>query len=94
MDPATDKKVAQLPTEYPVHSGVTSTAGGLLLTTTADGTICALDDETLKPLWRFNAGSYSAAPPMTYAVNGKQYVGVLIGCGQPNQGRNPEEART
>ena len=26
--------------------------------------IYALDDETLKPLWSFNAGSYSAAPPM------------------------------
>src|SRR5271169_3132327 len=79
MDPATGKKVAQLPTDYPVHSGVTSTAGGLLFTTTVDGTIYALDDETLKPLWSFNAGSYSAAPPMTYAVNGKQYVAVLIG---------------
>jgi len=83
MDPATGKKVAQLPTEYPVHSGVTSTAGGLLFTTTADGTIYALDDETLKPLWSFNAGSYSAAPPMTYAVNGKQYVAVLIGADNP-----------
>ena len=83
MDPTTGKKVVQLSTEYPVHSGVTSTAGGLLFTTTADGTIYALDDETLKPLWTFNAGSYSAAPPMTYAVNGKQYVAVLIGADNP-----------
>jgi len=83
MDPATGKKVAQLPTDYAVHSGVTSTAGGLLFTTTADGTIYALDDETLKPLWTFSAGSYSAAPPMTYAVNGKQYVAVLIGADNP-----------
>jgi alcohol dehydrogenase (cytochrome c) len=83
MDPATGKKVAQLPTDYAVHSGVTSTAGGLLFTTTADGTIYALDDETLKPLWTFSTGSYSAAPPMTYAVNGKQYVAVLIGADNP-----------
>ncbi len=83
MDPATGKKVAQLSTDYPVHSGVTSTAGGLLFTTTADGTIYALDDETLKPLWSLNVGSYSAAPPMTYAVNGKQYVAVLIGADNP-----------
>ena len=83
MDPTTGKKVVQLSTEYPVHSGVTSTAGGLLFTTTADGTIYALDDETLKPLWTFNAGSYSAAPPMTYSVNGKQYVAVLIGADNP-----------
>jgi alcohol dehydrogenase (cytochrome c) len=79
MDPATGKKVAQLPTDYPVHSGVTSTAGGLLFTSTYDGTIYALDDETLKPLWSFSTGSFSAAAPMTYAINGKQYVAVLIG---------------
>ena len=50
-----------------------------MFTTTTDGTIYALDDETLKPLWSFNTGSFSSAPPMTYAVNGKQYVAVLIG---------------
>jgi alcohol dehydrogenase (cytochrome c) len=83
MDPTTGKKVAQLPTDYPVNSGVTSTAGGLLFTTTANGTVWALDDETLKPLWSFNTGSFSSAPPMTYSVNGKQYVAVLIGGGGP-----------
>jgi alcohol dehydrogenase (cytochrome c) len=79
MDPSTGKKVAQQPMDHAVYSGVTSTAGGLVFTTTTDGTIYALDDETLKPLWTFNAGSFSSAPPMTYAVNGKQYVAVLIG---------------
>jgi alcohol dehydrogenase (cytochrome c) len=79
MDPATGKKAAQQPLDHAVYSGVTSTAGGLVFTTTTDGTIYALDDATLKPLWTFNAGSFSSAPPMTYAVNGKQYVAVLIG---------------
>jgi alcohol dehydrogenase (cytochrome c) len=79
VDPSTGKKVAQQPMDHAVYSGVTTTAGGLVFTTTTDGTIYALDDETLKPLWTFNAGSFSSAPPMTYAVNGKQYVAVLIG---------------
>jgi alcohol dehydrogenase (cytochrome c) len=79
MDPTTGKKVMQQPMDHAVYSGVTSTAGGLVFTTTTDGTIYALDDETLKPLWTFNAGSFSSAPPMTYAVDGKQYVAVLIG---------------
>ena len=79
MTPETGKKVAQLPTDHGITSGVTTTAGGLVFTTTTDGTVYALDDETLKPLWRFNTGSFSSAPPMTYAVNGKQYVAVLIG---------------
>jgi alcohol dehydrogenase (cytochrome c) len=79
MDPTNGKKVAQQPLDYAVYSGVTSTAGGVLFTSSANGTIYALDDETLKPLWSFNTGSISSAPPMTYSVNGKQYVAVLIG---------------
>jgi alcohol dehydrogenase (cytochrome c) len=82
MDPATGKKVAQQPMPHAVYSGVTATAGGVVFTTTTDGTIYALDDVTLKPLWTFNAGSFSSAPPMTYSVNGKQYVAVLIGGNQ------------
>ncbi|PPQ34437.1 hypothetical protein CCS01_10880 [Rhodopila globiformis] len=79
MDPATGKKMAQLSVPNAVYSGVVATAGGLVFTTTVDGTIYALDDTTLKPLWTFNAGSLSSAPPMTYSVNGKQYIAVLIG---------------
>jgi alcohol dehydrogenase (cytochrome c) len=82
MDPATGKKVAQQPMPHAVYSGVTATAGGIVFTTTTDGTIFALDDLTLKPLWSFNTGSFSSAPPMTYSINGKQYVAVLIGGNQ------------
>jgi alcohol dehydrogenase (cytochrome c) len=79
MDPATGKKATQQILPHAIYSGVTATAGSVLFTTTVDGTVYALDDVTLKPLWSFNTGSYSAAPPMTYSVNGKQYVAVLIG---------------
>ena len=79
MDPSTGKKAAQQILAHAVYSGVTATAGGLVFTTTAEGTVWALDDTTLKPLWSFNTGSISSAPPMTYSVNGKQYVAVLIG---------------
>jgi alcohol dehydrogenase (cytochrome c) len=61
---------------------MTATAGGVVFTTTLDGTVWALDDATLKTLWSFNAGSLSSAPPMTYSVNGRQYVAVLIGGNQ------------
>ncbi|HYZ21979.1 MAG TPA: PQQ-binding-like beta-propeller repeat protein, partial [Rhodopila sp.] len=79
MDPASGTKKAQLPMPHPIVSGVTATAGGLLFTSTVDGTVYALDDTTLQPLWHFNTGSFSSAPPMTYSVNGKQYVAILIG---------------
>jgi len=79
MDPTTGKMAGRMSTPHAIQSGVTSTAGGLLFTTTIDGKVWALDDVTLKPLWSFNAGSFSSAPPMTYSVNGKQYMAVLIG---------------
>jgi alcohol dehydrogenase (cytochrome c) len=93
MDPATGKKVSQQALPYAVYSGVVSTAGGLVFTTTTDGTVYALDDKTLQVLWSFNTGSLSSAPPMTYSVNGKQYVAVLIGGNTVAQGalaKSPE----
>lgn len=79
MDPGKNEQVKQRMLDYPVYSGVVSTAGGLVFTATMDGTIMALDDQTLETLWSFNVGSGISAPPMTYAVDGKQYVAVLAG---------------
>jgi alcohol dehydrogenase (cytochrome c) len=36
----------------------------------------------LKEVWSYNTGSGINAPPMTYSVNGKQYVAVLVGSRQ------------
>jgi len=46
----------------------------------------ALDDETLEELWRFNVGTGFNAAPMTYAVNGKQYIAIASGvcCVRPS----------
>jgi alcohol dehydrogenase (cytochrome c) len=79
MDPTTGKMANRLALPHAVMSGATATAGGLVFTSTNEGTIYALDDVTLKPVWSFNAGSFSSAPPMTYSVNGKQYIAILIG---------------
>lgn len=38
---------------------------------------------SLKELWSFNVGTGINAPPITYSVNGKQYVAVLAGSRQP-----------
>jgi alcohol dehydrogenase (cytochrome c) len=87
MDPGTGEKKAQAMFPYPAYSGVVSTAGGLVFTATLDGTITAHDDQTLKELWSFNVGSGISAPPMTYAVNGKQYVAILVGHSRVPKGR-------
>jgi alcohol dehydrogenase (cytochrome c) len=101
IDPSTGelKKRAEFP--YPNSSGVLSTAGGVVMTGLLDGTLVALDDQTLDELWRFNVGSGFNVPPMTYAVNGKQYIAISSGlcCVRPSgqisnslsqKGRNPE----
>jgi len=48
----------------------------------ADGTFGAYDARTLKQVWSFNTGTGINAPPITFAVNGKQYVAVLAGSRQ------------
>jgi alcohol dehydrogenase (cytochrome c) len=44
-----------------------------------DGTVAAYDDTTLEQLWKVNMGSGFSAPPMTFAVNGKQYIAIAAG---------------
>jgi alcohol dehydrogenase (cytochrome c) len=101
IDPATGELKKRVDFPYPNSSGVLSTAGGVVMTGLLDGTLVALDDQTLDELWRFNVGSGFNVPPMTYAVNGKQYIAISSGlcCVRPSgqisnslaqKGRNPE----
>jgi alcohol dehydrogenase (cytochrome c) len=41
-----------------------------------DGTISAHDATTLETAWSMNVGTAFRAPPMTYAVNGKQFIAI------------------
>ena len=43
----------------------------------------AHDARTLQELWSYSAGSGINAPPISYSVNGKQYIAVLVGSRQP-----------
>jgi glucose dehydrogenase len=58
-----------------------STDGDLLFTGHMHGKFAAYDAESLKELWSFDLGMPITAPPMSYAVNGKQYVAVVAGGG-------------
>ncbi len=48
-----------------------------------DGTFSAYDAKTLAEVWSFNTGTGINAPAISYAVNGKQYIAVLVGSRQP-----------
>ena len=71
------KKTVHL--RYPNYAGTLATGGGLVFNALIDGTVAAYDDTTLDELWKINVGSGFSAPPMTFEVNGKQYVAIVSG---------------
>jgi len=56
-----------------------STAGGVTFATSADGNFIALSSKTGKLLWRTQTGADIHASPISYAVNGRQYVACSMG---------------
>lgn len=59
--------------------GVLSTAGDVVFGGGKDGYFVALDARTGKLLWKAALGGQVNAGPMTYAVNGKQYIAIAAG---------------
>ena len=78
-DPFTGEVKTKVRIPYPNNSGALATGGGLVFTGFTDGTFAAYDDTTMQQLWKINVGTGFNAPPMTFEVNGKQYVAILSG---------------
>jgi alcohol dehydrogenase (cytochrome c) len=79
VDPLTGEVKKSIRLKYPNYSGTLSTAGGLVFVALLDGTIAAYDETTLTELWKVNVGAGFTAPPMTFEVNGKQYLAIASG---------------
>lgn len=60
-------------------AGVMSTAGGLAFFGDPSESFEAVDARTGQPLWHFNVGQPMTASPMTFAVQGTQYVAIAAG---------------
>jgi alcohol dehydrogenase (cytochrome c) len=65
-------------TEIPETNGLLATAGGLVFGAD-ENRVFALDAATGKELWQLMAGGRMAAAPMSFAVEGKQYVAACAG---------------
>src|SRR6187402_1471279 len=63
------------------NGGTLATAGNLVLQGTAAGHFIAYNASTGERLWSAYAGTGIVAPPITYAIDGKQYVSVMAGWG-------------
>ena len=78
-DPVQQKKAWSVETPGATSGGVLSTRGGLVFQGRADGKFQAHDASTGETLWSSDMGVGTQAPPITYEVDGKQYVSVLAG---------------
>jgi outer membrane protein assembly factor BamB len=58
---------------------VAATGGGLVLGGDVNGRFYAFDDETGDVLWQINLGSAVTGFPITYAVDGRQFIAVSTG---------------
>jgi PQQ-dependent dehydrogenase (methanol/ethanol family) len=80
LDPETGRTVWDFKiNQASLNNGVMATAGGVLFAATREGALIALDAKTGKYLWRFQSAAAMAASPMSYAVDGKQFVAIASG---------------
>ena len=79
LDPATGDIRWEFRHASPSWAGVLSTAGGLVFTGDAEGNFIAFDARSGKALWHFQTGGGVIAAPMSFAVEGKQYIAIATG---------------
>ncbi len=80
LDPTTGKKVWDFKLNAGgLGNGLLATAGGVTFATTYDGFMLAFNSKTGKLLWKMQTGGDPHASPISYAVNGKQYVACSMG---------------
>ena len=81
VDPVTGKFAWEHKEKLPLWGGVLATKGGLVFTGTGDGFLKAFDAKTGEELWKFQTGSGIVSPPITWEMDGEQYIGVTSGYG-------------
>lgn len=81
IDPSTGAIRWRYVDEYPLVGGTLATAGGLVFTGNQNGYALAFDDTTGELLWKFQTGSTVRGQPVTYKINGRQYVAIPSGGG-------------
>jgi PQQ-dependent dehydrogenase (methanol/ethanol family) len=79
LDVETGKIAWQYKTPQPLIGGVLATAGNLVFMGEGDGWFDAFNAKSGERVWRYNLGAGVNAPPITYQVNGEQYIAVAAG---------------
>src|SRR4029079_11341053 len=79
IDPLTGERKWEFKTARPSLAGTLSTQSGLVFSGDNDGNFFAVDAKTGARLWNYQTGAAIYAAPITYSIDGKQYV--LLGSG-------------
>jgi alcohol dehydrogenase (cytochrome c) len=80
-DLTTGKMVWKHHFRSPAFGGALVTGGGLVFVGQMEGELDAFDEHTGKLVWKTKTASGITAPPMTYSIDGTQYVAVSVGIG-------------
>ncbi len=80
IDATSGKEAGKLELPYPMLGGILATPT-LVIFGQPDGKVIAADAKSLAKLWEFDTGAGVSAPPMSFSVDGKQYIGLLVGQG-------------
>jgi len=80
-DPVRQKEVWRIEHESAWNGGVLTTNTGLVFQGTADGKLVAYDAEKGEKLWEFDLGTGIIAAPITFEVDGEQYISIAVGWG-------------
>jgi len=82
-DPVAQKEAWHVDMPDPKSGGTLATAGNLVFHGRSDGKLVAYRATDGQSLWEFDAGVGISAPPMTYSVDGVEYISVETGWGGP-----------
>jgi PQQ-dependent dehydrogenase (methanol/ethanol family) len=80
-DPVQQQPAWKVKHDKPANGGVLSTAGDLVFQGTGEGVFAAYDADNGDALWQYQSDSAVLAGPMTYELDGEQYIAVAQGSG-------------
>ncbi|MDE0177799.1 MAG: PQQ-binding-like beta-propeller repeat protein, partial [Gammaproteobacteria bacterium] len=79
IDPLTGEEVWSVQRATPYNGGALATAGGLVFQGDAAGQLAAYDADNGSLLWEYDTRGNTPASPITYEIDGEQYLAVLVG---------------
>lgn len=92
-DPVNQKLAWRVPGGGGIGGGTVSTAGNLVFQVIIDGRLMAYSADKGEKLLEIKTNRYGMGAPITYMVDGKQYVAFMGGAGRPPQVAGPTDAK-